>query len=114
MFVRRDTMRRWVPTWFLIVTILTTASGQIELSPTPCTPFLLSQVLASTINSRNDWPDQTVRRYSEQVVRADPLFAGQDPKTLLSWHITPRNNGCVVGATARTSGIPVKGNAFYV
>jgi hypothetical protein len=74
----------------------------------------LSQVLASTINSRYNWPDQTVQRFSEQVLRANPLFASQDAKSLLVWHITPLDNGCVVNATARVSGIPVTGNTFYV
>jgi hypothetical protein len=107
-------MRRWVPTGFLIVTILTTASGQLEISPSPCTAPLMSQVLASTINSRYDWPDQTVQRFGEQVLRANPYFAGQDASSLLAWHIRPRDNGCVVSATAKVSGTPIGGNAFYV
>ena len=107
-------MKRWMPTVFLIVTILTTAGGPLEISPGPCTPPLLGQVLASTINYRYDWPDQTVQRFSEQVLRAIPSFAGQDAKSLLAWQIARRDNGCVVRATARVSGTPVGGSAFYV
>ena len=107
-------MRRWLPTLFLIVTLLTTASGQPELQIGPCTPPLLNQVLATPIHYRYDWPDQTVQEFSEQVLRANPYFGGQDANTLLAWHITRRDNGCVVSATTKLSGIPVDGNAFYV
>ena len=107
-------MRRWMPAVLLIVTILTTAGGPLEISPGPCTPPLLGRVLASAINYRYGWPDQTVQRFSEQVLRAIPSFAGQDANSLLAWQITRRDNGCVVRATARVSGTPVGGNAFYV
>ena len=107
-------MRRWMPAVLLIVTILTTAGGPLEISPGPCTSPLLGQVLASTINYRYDWPDQTVQRFSEQALRAVPSFAGQDAKSLVTWHVARRDNGCLVSATAKVSGTPVGGYAFYV